>query len=65
MRRMLCFSIASSLVLGGLYILYAHLLEAESIRGFVLLGTGSLVGTGVYWLWIDFIRPVLRSQRPD
>jgi hypothetical protein len=63
MRLILSFVVASALLAAGLYVLFIQAFTAKflTIRG---IGLGIvLTFVGCAWLWVDFIRPMLRGEK--
>ena len=61
MRRIFCLLFASALAGGGVYLLYFQFFRSASIWAFgrVLPIGICFAGIGVFWLWTDFIAPML------
>jgi hypothetical protein len=61
-RKVLSFSVAAALLAGGIYLLIAHTFAGGTVYGKVLIVAGMLIGVGGWWLWTDFIGPVLSKH---
>ena len=55
-RKALCLVFALALTAGGLYLL-SLIFTADSYAGELALAGSMMLSLGVYWLWVDFIKP--------
>ena len=62
MRRLLSFIVALALLAGGSGLLLLHVANADVIRGRILTLCGVMIAVGGYWLWQDFIAPMMRRK---
>ena len=62
MRKAVLFTVASAMIVGGLFLVFAELFWASRIYSLAVVGAGGLVAVGGYLLWEDFIAPVLGVQ---
>jgi hypothetical protein len=62
MRRFLSFAVASTMFLGGLGSAYILFFEATLAPLKFLAGAGATATVGGFWLWEDFLAPVLRRE---
>jgi hypothetical protein len=72
-RRALCLVFALALTGGGLYLLIRFMivekyLDSEEYANYVWMTgtTGAMMALlGVYWLWTDFIRPIVKPEKSE
>ena len=57
-RKIVCFVVASAMFAGGLYTTYNTLIVEHMFGRYMLMGV-FLAGLGGYWLWIDFLGPMV------
>jgi hypothetical protein len=62
MRRLFSFIAALALLAGGAWLLLIHVANADVIRGRILTLCGLMIAVGGYWLWEDFIAPMMRRK---
>ena len=62
MRLVLCFVLASALLVAGLYLLYMEAFVARLISARAIGISATLTLVGGAWLWADFVRPMLRGE---
>jgi len=62
MRHVISFVCATALLIGGLYLLYAQLFEAQLIHGLALMAAAVMFAPGGAWLWNDFVLPMMRRR---
>jgi len=60
-RRIASFIVASALLLIGLAGAYVLLFIAAKVPVGLLAGSGFFAAIGGYWLWLDFVAPLLRN----
>ena len=60
-RKLICFVAASAMSGFGLYVMFNTIIVEHAFSRFVLMGF-FLAGLGGYWLWLDFIGPLLRRN---
>ena len=65
MRHVLSFLIASALFVGGLYVLYMHVVGLHRLTAGVVWAVAFLVAIGAARLWINFIEPMIRGKETD
>jgi hypothetical protein len=54
-RKFVCLICALGLVGAGIFVL-SFLFSAVGRQGLIVVAGSGLLGFGLYWLWVDFIR---------
>jgi hypothetical protein len=62
-RRIILFMMAALMVAGGGYLIFVQLFVAPFIYLRVLGVAGTLLALGLYLLWDDFIRPLIKPSQ--
>ena len=65
MRRAISFVVALALFLGGAYVLWILVTQADSFRGWMVLMSAMTLSVGGFWLWEDYIAPARSKGRSD
>jgi hypothetical protein len=65
MRQVVSFTVASALLMGGLYLLYIELMVAAIVMGKLVIAGAFVAFLGAAWLWADFIAPLLRGRETE
>lgn len=63
MRQFFSIVLAASLCAVGLFGLWSVLTSGAVWFGWMVMGSGFTLGVGGYWMWVDFLAPLLGRGR--